>query len=87
MAHRKSAIKRIRINREHRLRNRMWKSRLRTEIKSVEKATTVEEAQAALAEAVPIIDRTARRGVIHANAAARAKSRLHKLVQKLSEKE
>ena len=87
MAHRKSAIKRIRINEEHRLRNRTWRSRLRTKIKAVRNAATAEEAQAAFDAAVPVIDRTARRGVIHANAAARVKSRLFRFVKDLTEKE
>ena len=80
MATHKSAIKRIKTSRRQNERNRQWRSRLRTMMRNVRKAETAEQAQAALAAAVPIIDRTANRGIIHPNAAARYKSRLHHLV-------
>ncbi len=40
-------------------------------------------AQAAYTAAVPVIDRMARKGLIHANKAARHKSRLSKQIQAL----
>jgi len=79
----KSAIKRIKTSRRQNERNRRWRSRLRTAIRSVRNAETAEQAQAALALAVPVIDRTANRGIIHPNAAARHKSRLNSLVQSM----
>ncbi len=83
MAHHKSAIKRIRTSREARVRNRQWRSRLRTKIKEVRSAETPEAARAALEAAIPVIDSTARKGIIHRNAAARQKSRLSQFVQKM----
>ena len=85
MAHRKSAIKRIRTSTEARLRNRAWRSRLRTHIKAVRTAETQEQAQAALDQAIPVIDRTANRGMIHTNAAARYKSGLVRFVKRMTE--
>jgi small subunit ribosomal protein S20 len=56
------------------------RSRLRTAVKGVRAADTKEEAQKALSAAVATIDKTARKGVIHKNQAARRKSRLTRLV-------
>ena len=84
MATHKSAIKRIRITRDERARNRQWVSRLRTAMKSVRAAQTPEAAVEAFAKAQRIIDRTARRGVIHKNAAARYTSELDAHVKKLA---
>ena len=56
------------------------RSALRTFIKKVVKAIRAENKDAALQafkEAVPQIDRAARKGLIHANKAARHKSRLN----------
>ena len=84
MATHKSAIKRIRTSRQERARNRQWKSRLRTVMKAVRTAETPESAAKAFKEAQPIIDRTARRGIIHRNAAARYKSDLDAHVKRLA---
>ncbi len=80
----KSAKKRMRRSREQNERNIMWRSRLRTFIKRVRTAQTPEDAQVALEKAIPIIDRTAERGIIHKNAAARQKSRLSAFVKRMS---
>ena len=56
------------------------RSRLRTAVKRVRTADTTVTAQEALAAAVAIIDKTARKGVIHRNQAARRKSRLTRRV-------
>ena len=84
MAHLKSARKRIRTARKAHLRNVSMRSELRTVIKKVRAASDPEAAQKALSGALPLIDRTARKGVIHPNTAARHKSRLTRLVNRLS---
>jgi small subunit ribosomal protein S20 len=81
----KSAAKRMRRSRVQNDQNRMWRSRLRTQIKNVRSAESPEAAQEALNEAIPVIDRTASRGIIHQNAAARQKSRLTKFVRQMTE--
>lgn len=79
MAHSNSALKRIRQNEKHRARNR-W--RLRTMRDAVnefrEKLAhgSAEEAAAAMKACARIVDRTAAKGVIHKNQAARRKSRM-----------
>lgn len=83
MAHSKQAKKRVRQNREHRLRNRHHRSRLRTVVKKLRAAVAGGDREAALAslpKTQAMLDRMAGRGVLHVNAAARTKSRLTRLV-------
>lgn len=80
MAHSKSAIKRWRQSIQRRDRNRAVKSHTRT---LLAKAQAVVDSDASAAEeavraAVSALDKAAQKGVIHANAAARGKSRLLK---------
>lgn len=79
VANNKSAEKRIRIAETKRLRNRPYVSACRTYVKKAELAIRkgdATEAQAAVLKAVSMLDRTAGKGIIHANNAARRKSRL-----------
>lgn len=60
---------------------------VRTQIKKVLAAIesgNASEATAAYAEAVPVIDRMADRGIIHKNKASRHKSRLNSAIKKLA---
>lgn len=82
MAHHKSALKRIRQSRKRNAYNRHWKWLIKYASKAVRRATSLEEAERLLREAAKIIDRSAARGVIHPNAAARRKSRLAQFVNK-----
>lgn len=80
MAHSNSARKRVRQNISHRARNRWRLKGMRTAIKEFQQKIaqgSVEEAAAALKQANRIIDKTAQKGVIHKNQAARRKSRLN----------
>lgn len=82
-----SAKKRLRQNVVRRDRNRSAKSALRTQIKKVRKALTEGNADASKTEfqaAVKKIDQAAGKDIIHANRAARIKSRLSRAVKKLS---
>ncbi len=79
MANTVQAKKRARQAEAHREHNASMRSMLRTHIKRVIKAIQTGEKAKAESEyqtAVPIIDRMARKGVIHMNKAARHKSRL-----------
>ncbi|HVS02352.1 MAG TPA: 30S ribosomal protein S20 [Thermoanaerobaculia bacterium] len=87
MANTKSAEKRMRQNAKRRERNRAARSTMRTEIKKVRTALDQGELDIAvqqLPRTVEIIDRAAHKGVIHANAAARTKSRLTRAVARAS---
>jgi len=86
----KSAIKRAKQSEARRLRNRVRKTRVKTAVKQVRTALenkSVEEAQAALQQAVPVIDKAASQGSLHHRAAARKISRLSKQVHALSAEE
>ncbi|MFH1084790.1 MAG: 30S ribosomal protein S20 [Chloroflexota bacterium] len=89
MANTRSALKQMREGRKRNLRNRMIQSRMRTYVKAADAAIVtggVTEAQEALQEALSQIDRTAQKGVIHRNSAARRKSRLAKRFNALLQK-
>jgi small subunit ribosomal protein S20 len=90
MAHSASAKKRIRQNERARLRNKSYKSRMKTSIKrflSILNQADPSEAMEAYKNVSMMIDRTASKGVIHKNAAARRKSRLFKKLKSLTAKE
>jgi small subunit ribosomal protein S20 len=81
-----SAKKRAIQSEKHRVHNASLRSRLRTFIKKVilaVEAGDVEQAQAAYRAAVPIIDSSVNKGLIHKNKAARSKSRLNARVKAL----
>ena len=80
----KSAKKRMELSREARLKNRSERGRIRTAIKRVRAATTPEDGQARLQEAVAILDRAATRRLFHPTRVARVKSQLAKHVNGLS---
>ena len=78
MAHSKSALKRWRQSLARRDRNRSTKSRTRTLLNKALSVIGQEGAEDAVKAAVSALDKAALQGVIHANAAARGKSRLLK---------
>ncbi len=81
-----SAKKAMRQGRARHERNRAQSSALRTALKRVRAATTSEQAGAAYRIASRLLDRAARKGLIHPNNAARHKSRLAAVVGKLAKK-
>ena len=76
----KSAKKAMRQARSRTIRNKDQRSALRTAVKRVRTATGTAAAQA-YAAAVQLLDRAARKGLIHKNNAARHKSRLAAFVK------
>ena len=79
----KSSKKRLRTNLKARLKNKAIRTRMRTAIKSVRAAEDKETAAGALQTAICLIDKTAQKKVIHPNMAARYKSNLTRMVQKM----
>ena len=80
MANSRQAAKRARQGERRRQHNAALRSRMRTFIKRVDKAIESGDrkaAEAAYKEAVPFIDSSADKDIIHANKAARHKSRLN----------
>lgn len=78
----KSAIKRVKVAERNRLKNRSWKSSIRTAKTEVITAIAKkkEEAPNSLNNAYKVIDMAVSKGVLHKNAAARRKSKLAKAV-------
>ena len=77
MANHKSALKRIKQNTKRRMRNRMVKTRVKTAVKQVLAAEkNKENPVAALVSAQSVIDKAAKKGVLHKKTAARKISRL-----------
>jgi small subunit ribosomal protein S20 len=82
-----SAKKRMRQNETRRMRNRSRRSRLRSSLRKLDEAIEagdMEAVQAEWKEAQSLLDRTARRGVIHPNTASRKKARLANRIAGLS---
>lgn len=87
MANTAQAKKRARQAETHRERNAAQRSWLRSEIKKVREAVAGGDkaaARSALQEAASVIDRMARKGLIHKNAAARYKSGLNVHIRALA---
>ncbi len=84
MANHKSAIKRIRANATKRLRNRYQAKTTRGAIKKLRLSTSKEEAIVQLPIVVSMLDRLAKKNVIHKKKASNNKSKLTKFVNKLS---
>ena len=87
VANSKQSAKRARQAEKNRQHNVALRSRMRTAIKGVLKAVAngdAEAANAAYQAAVPKIDTMVNKGLIHANKAARTKSRLNARVRTLS---
>jgi len=82
----KSAKKAMRQARTRTVRNKAQRSALRTAVKHVRVAATAAAATEAYALAARLLDRAARKGLIHKNNAARHKSRLAAMVKKLAVK-
>ncbi len=89
MAHHASAQKQMRQSQKRRARNRQNISQLKTQVKKLRSAIAKGDADAAkklLPETVGEIDKAAKKGVVHDNAAARYKGRLARRVNALSAK-
>ncbi len=83
MANHKSALKRIRRNEVVRLRNRYQHKTTRNAIKKLRSETDKKKAEALLPDVVSMIDKLAKRNIIHSNKAANLKSKLMKQVAAL----
>jgi small subunit ribosomal protein S20 len=83
MANHKSALKRIRANETKRLRNRYQLKSTRTAIKKLRTTADKHEAQELLKKVVGMIDKLAKKNIIHKNKASNDKSKLSLLVNKL----
>lgn len=83
MANHKSALKRIRTNEKKRLHNRYYARTMRNMIRKFRAITEKTEANEQLPKVVSLIDKNAKRGIIHKNKAANLKSKLAKKLSTL----
>ncbi|MDX5346754.1 MAG: 30S ribosomal protein S20 [Hymenobacteraceae bacterium] len=84
MANHKSALKRIRSNNAKRLRNRYQAKTTRTFIKKLKNTTDQAAAQELYRTVSSMLDRLAKKNIIHKNKAANNKSKLQKYVNSLA---
>lgn len=76
MANHKSALKRIRSSKTKRLRNRYYSKTMRNAVKKFRALTDAKEAAEMFPKLVSLIDKNAKRKIIHKNKAANLKSKL-----------
>jgi small subunit ribosomal protein S20 len=85
MANHKSALKRIRSNEAKRLRNRYQAKTTRTFIKRLKNSTDKSEAEVLFKDVSAMIDKLAKKNIIHKNNASNKKSKLAKFVNTLGQ--
>ncbi len=83
MANHKSALKRIRSNDKKRLRNRFQHKTARNAIRKLRSLATKKEANKQFPKVVSLVDKLAKKNIIHANKAANIKSKLARFVASL----
>ena len=84
MPHHKSCVKRVKTSAKARMRNRAYKSIMKTAIKRVYESTDHEKASFDFRKASSVLDKLVLKGVIHRNKANNQKSRLARLVNRLN---
>lgn len=84
MANHKSALKRIRQNETRRLRNRYYHKTARTALKALRNEGNKAAATEQLPKVIALLDKLAKKNIIHKNKAANLKSKLTKHVNKLA---
>jgi len=83
MANHKSALKRVRRNESVRLRNRYQHKTVRNAIKKLRSEEDKKAAETLLPSVISMIDKLAKRNIIHANKASNLKSKLTSSVNAL----
>ncbi|MDE0471916.1 MAG: 30S ribosomal protein S20 [Ekhidna sp.] len=83
MANHKSALKRIRSNEAKRLRNRYQHKTARTFIRRLRATTDKKQGEELLIQVTSMVDKLAKKNIIHKNKAGNLKSKLAKHVASL----
>jgi small subunit ribosomal protein S20 len=83
MANHKSALKRIRRNEAVRIRNKYQHKTMRNALKKIRTEEDKKAAETLFPTVVSMIDRLAKRNIIHANKASNLKSKLSKQIAAL----
>jgi len=83
MANHKSAIKRIRQTEKRRLHNRYYAKTARNAVRKLRATKEKEEAIAFFPKVSSMLDKLAKKNIIHKNKAGNLKSKLAKMINKL----
>ncbi len=83
MANHKSAIKRIRQTEKRRLHNRYYAKTARNAVRKLRSMKEKEEAVALYPKVSSMLDKLAKKSIIHKNKAGNLKSKLAKMINKL----
>jgi small subunit ribosomal protein S20 len=83
MANHKSALKRIRSNRAKQLRNKYQHKTTRNAVRNLRAATEKKEAEEMFPKVIAMVDKLAKKNIIHKNKASNLKSKLMKHVAAL----
>lgn len=83
MANHKSSLKRIRSNDAKRITNRYQAKTTRTILKKIREEKDPKAAAAALPKVISMLDKLAKKNVIHKNKASNIKSKLTKSISKI----
>ena len=83
MAHHKSSLKRIRQDEKKRVHNKYYAKTTRNAIKALRNASDKAEAEKMYPQVASMIDRLAKKNIIHKNKAANLKSKLSVQVNQL----
>ncbi len=84
MANHKSALKRIRQAKKHNLHNRYYAKSMRTALRKLRATTDKAEALEMYPKVQKMLDKLAKRSIIHKNKAANLKSGAAKMIAKLA---
>ena len=84
MANHKSAIKRIRQSEKRRLLNKYFHKTARNAVRKLKALTSKKEAAELVPKVVAMLDKLAKRNIIHKNKASNLKSKLAKYLSSLS---
>jgi len=83
MAHHKSALKSIRKSEKRRIHNKYYAKTTRNAIKALRNTTDKDEAAKLYPEVISMIDKLAKRNIIHKNKASNLKSKLTTQINQL----
>jgi len=84
MANHKSSLKRIRANETRRIRNRYYGKTMRNAVRKFRSLDNKAEAAEKLPKLISMIDKLAKKTIIHKNKAGNLKSKLTRLVNKMA---
>ncbi len=84
MANHKSSLKRIRQEQKRRLHNRYYSRNMRVAVRRLRATTDKADAEQQLPLVQKMLDKLAKRNIIHKNKASNLKSKLARYIQKLA---